>query len=293
MRQNMYKIANRRLAANHFCINISGVPVEIISLRHIKHADISASPYYRPVKHRHTYYEAHIFLSGQQTYQVDNQMIDVQDSEIFCTSPHVYHAIPRYRTAIEKFAVCFTIGRTADGKEPLWAAALRQNAFFAGRDMQDITGILELIMKEAYHANETWYDIVNSLISILILKLARIARPDQSPSEHLEIMSDFDQRMISAEKFIRDNLVSNITASDVARFLHLSVRQLNRDISRKYGMTTKKYIDFVKYERALELLKEGTLTISQIGAEVGFPDRSDFHRFFKRMDGMAPGQYYR
>lgn len=292
MNNELYKTANRRLANTHFCLNIEGVPVEILSLSYIYYADGRNTPYYVPTRHRHTFYEAHIFVEGSQTYEIDGQTVQAQKGEVFCTSPNIFHSIPERTQVLDKCAVCFTVCGANTRANADWASFLREERFFLREDTQGLKELFGLILDETSGANTGWQEAVKNLISVLILKIARLPAPVKNASGSADAVFELERRMMTAEKFIRANLAYSISCSDVADFLHLSVRQLNRDSVIRYGMTMKKYIDTVRYERARALMKNSTMSVIQIAMEVGFRDRGDFHRFFKRMGGISPSVYY-
>mgnify|MGYP002660968445 CR=1 FL=1 len=49
--------------------------------------------------------------------------------------------------------------------------------------------------------------------------------------------------------------------------------------------------DRIRTARALELLRQQGLTISQVGTQVGFADAREFRRAFKRWTGQSPSSY--
>ncbi|HSW25605.1 MAG TPA: helix-turn-helix domain-containing protein, partial [Burkholderiaceae bacterium] len=47
----------------------------------------------------------------------------------------------------------------------------------------------------------------------------------------------------------------------------------------------------VRFERACTLLLAPAATVAQVAADLGFSDAANFSRAFRRVVGMAPGEY--
>jgi AraC-like DNA-binding protein len=96
------------------------------------------------------------------------------------------------------------------------------------------------------------------------------------------------QEIVAAvERLLRSRLRQQPTLNDVARTLNLSERSLRRRLTES-GRVFREIHDRVRAERALQLLQAGTLSVAEIGGEVGFSDPREFRRAFKRWTGMAP-----
>jgi len=91
----------------------------------------------------------------------------------------------------------------------------------------------------------------------------------------------------SVERLLRSHLRQQPRLPDVARMLNMSERSLRRRLAES-GRIFREIHDRVRAERALELLHGGTLSVADIGQEIGFSDPREFRRAFKRWTGMAP-----
>ncbi|RDI98640.1 AraC family transcriptional regulator [Dyella solisilvae] len=91
----------------------------------------------------------------------------------------------------------------------------------------------------------------------------------------------------SVERLLRSHLRQQPRLPDVARMLNMSERSLRRRLAEG-GRIFREIHDRVRAERALELLHGGTLSVAEIGQEIGFSDPREFRRAFKRWTGMPP-----
>lgn len=79
---------------------------------------------------------------------------------------------------------------------------------------------------------------------------------------------------------------------DVAAELGTTPTTLRRRLEAE-GTSYQGIKDQLRSDLAIDRLCHGTLSIDEIGAELGFHDASAFHRAFKRWNGLQPGEYRR
>jgi AraC-like DNA-binding protein len=81
-----------------------------------------------------------------------------------------------------------------------------------------------------------------------------------------------------------------ISADGIAAQMGLSRRTLHRRLE-KHGLQFQDVLDETRHEFARQLLANTRLGIGEIGAIVGFEDRSVFSRGFSRWAGVTPGKW--
>ena len=64
-----------------------------------------------------------------------------------------------------------------------------------------------------------------------------------------------------------------------------------KKVKKLTGKTPNDYIKMLRMERAVELLKDDTLTVAQVSYEVGIEDPYYFSKSFKAFYGISPTQY--
>ncbi len=120
----------------------------------------------------------------------------------------------------------------------------------------------------------------NPLTAKQALALCAQQRTPDGGEPHQEIVA-------AVERLLRSQLPQQPKLHDVARTLNLSERSLRRKLAES-GRIFREIHDRVRAERALQLLQSGTLSVAEIGMEVGFNDPREFRRAFKRWTGMPP-----
>lgn len=120
----------------------------------------------------------------------------------------------------------------------------------------------------------------NPLTAKQALALCAQQRTPDGGEPHQEIVA-------AVERLLRNQLPQPAKLNEVARTLNLSERSLRRKLAES-GRIFREIHDRVRAERALQLLQAGTLSVAQVGNEVGFSDPREFRRAFKRWTGMPP-----
>lgn len=92
-------------------------------------------------------------------------------------------------------------------------------------------------------------------------------------------------------QYIEAYYVKNHTLEELAVVAQLSPYHLLRTFQKTVGLTPHAYLNQIRIELAMQLLREGK-TISEVAFDTGFSDQSHFTRNFKLMMGVTPGQFH-
>lgn len=91
------------------------------------------------------------------------------------------------------------------------------------------------------------------------------------------------------ERYIRLH-DADITVSELERVFHYRRNYFNLILKKHRGETFRKYLQNVRLDHALQLLKETMLPIKQVALAVGYENTSHFYHLFKERFGMPPQQ---
>ena len=93
------------------------------------------------------------------------------------------------------------------------------------------------------------------------------------------------------DQYISRHYAEQIRIDDIAEELHLCSKQVSRIINKEYGMSLSKLVHRHRMSIACMLLKNTSLSLSQIAESVGYEYENYFFRTFKGMYGMTPTEY--
>lgn len=84
----------------------------------------------------------------------------------------------------------------------------------------------------------------------------------------------------------------DLNLDQIAKLTSISIRQLNRKLKEITGLTTKKYIQELRYWEARRVLEEkGDISVKAVCFSVGFKDVKNFSRRFKERFGKYPSEF--
>jgi len=93
-----------------------------------------------------------------------------------------------------------------------------------------------------------------------------------------------------ATEYMKENLGSEITTKGLAKRFGYSEEYFCRLFKEITQFSPMQYLKIFRLERAMRLLNEGTLPVSDIAISCGFSDPNYFTRCFKNFFGMTPTQ---
>jgi len=112
--------------------------------------------------------------------------------------------------------------------------------------------------------------------------------------EHVSILDgDMKNRKI-AEKaigFIKANVFSKITVTEVADEVQLNPKYLNTLFKQVTGESISKYIIWCKLEKAACLLKDPNMKVNEVCDKLGYLNLDYFRDIFTRHYGVTPSEY--
>lgn len=92
------------------------------------------------------------------------------------------------------------------------------------------------------------------------------------------------------EMMLREARDGMPSLDDLARILNLTPRTLERRLKAE-GCQFHSLAKRIRHEKACELLRSGSMSITQVALELGYTDLANFTRAFKRESGMTPRDF--
>ncbi|MCG8649696.1 MAG: DNA-binding transcriptional regulator [Pirellulales bacterium] len=102
-----------------------------------------------------------------------------------------------------------------------------------------------------------------------------------------------DREVARACQFIREHACEGISAAQVADYVSISRRQLERRFRKELERTLHSEITRAQVARVKQLLVETVMTLEQITPLAGYSYKERLCAVFKREVGMTPGEYRR
>ncbi len=248
--------------------------------------------------HIHEFYQILWYRFGKGSHRVDFVDYPITDNTIFFIAPGQIHAFDGKKDA-EGVIILFNESFLMDehSSENLF---LKYNLFNTCDSVpyykvpEEETGPLMHLVQEMnreYAQNQAFAhkDYMQYLVRLFLIRVQRCGERNEQPK--LSISNDADRTVIGFRKLIEHNYPTLHTVQEYADLLHISARTLTHYVVERTHHTPLQLInDRIILEAKRELLYT-SLSIKEIGYELGFDDASYFVKFFKRMVGCTPNEF--
>lgn len=237
----------------------------------------------------HAVYEIQYCLEGAVDFTVQEQRYTVHEGEFLIIPPKVFHSTDRVATDTQKFVFAFSIeGRTDYIVKVL--ESLRQIRVYRGGE--HLRHLISLMLEYAYISSPVSGEAIRNLSELLIFEFFRRVYPCQEEKALKIRVFESDRRINEMATFIRENISSNITCEDVAEYLHICPRHINRISKRETGYTVTQLINNEKISYIKRLLR-GDMPLLDVALKANFSSEYTLNRFFKRHEGLSIGAWRR
>ncbi|WP_329887385.1 AraC family transcriptional regulator [Pseudoramibacter faecis] len=131
---------------------------------------------------------------------------------------------------------------------------------------------------------------------LISLKLVRcwyliIEHIDEFYKTPTKSFSQKQERVRDMLTYIHSNYAHPIQLEEIAEMADISVTECCRCFKELIKKSPIQYLMDYRLDRALELLNETGLSVSEVAQKTGFPDSSHFIQRFKKRTGQTPGKY--
>lgn len=239
-------------------------------------------------RHSHTGYEFHILLDGRQSYETVDGNFSVEGGYLLAIPKGRAHRLASSDYPIVKYAVTFSLDERAEEIFDLGGFDKCVSIPISERILSNISAISDFSRENASIMAKLVENCVFETV-ILLLKALGVASRTAYPSAVTE--KSEDGRVEMAKQFVSDNIESPIGVSEVAAYCYISEKQLTRIFYASEKLSPAAYIRRERIGHIEELIRMNELSLSEISRRMEFPNESGFSAFFKKYNGMPPGEY--
>jgi len=90
---------------------------------------------------------------------------------------------------------------------------------------------------------------------------------------------------------IQENYQKNFSIEELTQYSGLSPSYFRRLFKKATGLTPLQYQNYIKINKAKDLLLSGECNVSEAAFSVGFDNVHYFSRIFKKIAGVNPSHY--
>lgn len=240
-------------------------------------------------------YRLLLMLEGSAVITVDRQDYTLKAGDIIFINRRVPHQDHYFKGALHhSLHIIPTQKATHDLLERLnyFSPKTKRVALFspATPEGQALTDCILNICREAKEQQTAYSSFIKAETARLVALLQRFSILNE-PKEQVEDPNI--QRLIPVFDYIDSHLPEPVSLAELSRVLHISEGHFCRLFKQVTHTTPFAYINYLRVLRALELLTDSDMSITDISYAVGFSSPPYFNRTFRKYALVSPNKYRR
>lgn len=251
-----------------------------------------------PVHHHDRFYQLHVILTGTIHVNLDEKSYIVPAPMFFFTPPTVPHAFITENNATGHvitvrqqlvWQLMESMMATGWDKSNLMTSPLCVSLISEKNKKTDhFLELLSLIAHENQQSGVEQSFALKALLQLIlidILRLADQAQPQQKTrKEDIRVFHLFN-------KLIESHYKEHLNLTQYSAKMNLTEARLNEICRRLAGLPSKRLVTDRLIQEARRLLSFTSISITEIGYELGFKDPAYFARFFRNNTGLTAKKY--
>ncbi len=262
------------------------VPFKILKLTREIIEPVIANPI---PPHRHDHEELLIITHGKPVHSLDFTEVQLQSPVImYVAQGKVHNFIPDSETA--GWVIRYKNELVPQSRFNFYSSYLDQIEYPLGAEYcsTNLNSLCEVMLME-FNENVINYQVIKHLLSALLSRLEA-----ESNKEYLDKQASNRSQVVTFNSFLKIlefNYARSENADFYAEKLNMSTRNLNLISQSVFGKSISDIIETRKLIEARNLLLTSGKSVSEIGYELGYNEKSYFTRVFRKRTGVTPTEY--
>lgn len=253
--------------------------------------------------HTHNFYELILVNEGCGIHHLNDTSFNFSESDIFLLTPEDHHSFELH--SFTRFTYIKFTEQIFDEK-PDWNGSdwlkkverilFRPNtipeSIIADTSDREMMFVLAEKLKTEFtqpglYSRQLMLELFGAILTLIVRHLSRRNYEDS------RVTHEEKSRLSDILAFIRQHIGNpeKITQQRIASEFHLSHNYVSTYLRKHTGMGLRQMITQTRLKTAERLLRQSTLTISQIAGNLGFTDASHMNKAFRKYRGMNPSEY--
>jgi len=226
-------------------------------------------------------------FGGEGWIKIDNKYIGLKSGEAFFIPPamaHSYGASPNKPWSIFWMHIAGNKNRDLINIVNLKGYQEPIKTVYSEERTELFNNIFEIFSKGFSKSNLIYANLV------LPHYLGTFISPDSFSSLSKDSTS-FVNTINDAIIYMQENIAKKITVESISKYLCLSSSFFFKKFKHDTGYPPIAYFNFLKIQKACQLIHSNRCSISEIGSKIGIDDPYYFSRLFKKQMGVSPREY--
>lgn len=261
------------------------------------------------VPHSHEYFQICYVMKGTCLHKVNGKTATLIKGDLFSIPPHFEHhieLIPNKHTEIAHIDFMpFLLDQSLQGLTDMTSfvdfafiqpfVALNDRLLPKLNLSHEVQLDTERLIAEMIHELQQRKDGFTLIIKLNLQKLLVVAGREYAAyvektmeNKHVQANRKYFEKALD---FIKMNYNSNLHLQEVASKAAMSPTYFSTMFKILKGRTFVEYVNDIRLEEAMKLLKQTDERIEDISYLTGFNHMSHFHRTFKKATNLTPAEY--
>ena len=235
--------------------------------------------------HWHEHLELHYIVEGEAVFQLNQTQYEVGSGDCIVINSNELHTA--YTTAVPYLAHV-VIFNMAD----LSAELAEKNYIFRQfiRGDETIRYLTDRILQERQLKNTGYKQLCRGLALELMVHLCRNYVVQSLPKRDSRRRQKELDRLNTVLSYIESHVSEPITNAQLAQIACLSEDRFSHVFRDGVGKSPLQYINDMRLQKAMSLLRSSGHTVTEIAEIVGFRDYNHFGRLFRKRYGCTPNE---
>ena len=229
--------------------------------------------------HYHNMFEIYYITDGECSYFIDNKTYSLIPGDIILIPDGIIHNTEYNSPHTRLLINCHKSFIPSSIRDILPSMTyLYRNS----DTINEIDGIFSKIEKEYFLKDQLHDDILTCYTNMLFFIIARnISNCETIEGKNIHIEKAID--------YMKTNLNSSVTLSDVASVCNISPEHFSRIFKQETGYNFSEYLNILRLKKAHSMLRHSEKdSVAKIASLCGFNDSNYFSVRFKQMYGISP-----
>lgn len=250
-------------------------------------------------KHLHATYEIYYLVEGERYYFIDSRTYRIKAGDLVLVGPDHIHRTSQAGALRHNRILLLVSGEMIGRFLKDCGLGTMEELFGEGVGVWSLKGedqvmardVFRRIQEELRRKQWRYQAVVRLELARLLFSLARCGRPEQKDEGSQTAQGWKQQKVQEVAAYLTRHPETGESLAELAQRFYVSKSYLSRIFKEITGFTVNEYKNLSRVKRAQELLTQGTGSVTEIAASLGFENLPYFDRVFKKYAETTPFKY--
>lgn len=259
----------------------------------------SVAPY--PGFQSHNGVEMYYIQKGSGNYWVSDRAYPLEQGSLMIIRPYTLHKV--IQTEVEQILCRSVLMWKEEFLRTDWGGSLPFcldlmpsdccHVRFDPLQQERVAAIYSGIQQELSDKQIGCEDILNGLVKQLLILAYRVFEQQEQGMGSAAANSSIPDEISYLVQYIGANFHQELSLKKLSGLIHMNPAYTSSIFHKYTGTTINKFISIKRIHHAKKLLRETSLSVTDIAYQCGYNNHSYFIKMFKRMESTSPAIYRR